>query len=479
MASSPARTPVWIRVADVLIVALLLLAGWIAVSGGGRYIVFGIVLPFAAAGPMLFAAAAVAAVRHAAAPQPTIVARARGARARLAERPALDAAVTLTAATRLPVLAIGFFAVVTFGLIPSPGFVLSSDPLTNLPARFDAGWYGGIALDGYDRDANFSRQRNIAFFPAMPLFMRPVGAAFGAYARGVPRPRALARMLWAGVAISIIAFMIAVYYLVRLGTELIGPERAAAAALLFATYPFALFFSAPYTESIYVASTIAAFFHFRRSDLGPATLWGFVAGLSRPNGCFLSLPLALLAVGPFFARRQAQGPNAASWRTLGWRLGVAAMPGLAMLAFTAYLYALTGVWFAWARSHEAWGRDLAGPGAIAQGYTWLKDEGLARVLLGVPYDSMNTAGALFALAMLWPVFRRLGPVLAVFVVVNLVSVVLSGGALSVGRLSSTLFPIFLALSTCVSSRGTAGWAAAFALLQGLAAALFFTWRPLF
>jgi hypothetical protein len=48
-----------------------------------------------------------------------------------------------------------------------------------------------------------------------------------------------------------------------------------------------------------------------------------------------------------------------------------------------------------------------------------------------------------------------------------------------GRLTSTLFPLFLALSAIISSRAVPAWAAAFAVLQGLCVALFFTWRQLY
>jgi hypothetical protein len=48
-----------------------------------------------------------------------------------------------------------------------------------------------------------------------------------------------------------------------------------------------------------------------------------------------------------------------------------------------------------------------------------------------------------------------------------------------GRLTSTLFPLFLALAAILPSRAVPSWAAAFGVLQGLGAALFFTWRELF
>ena len=61
----------------------------------------------------------------------------------------LAAAIRAFAATRPAVLLVGFFAVITFGLSDKAGFTPSTEPLANLPARFDAGWYAGVALDGY------------------------------------------------------------------------------------------------------------------------------------------------------------------------------------------------------------------------------------------------------------------------------------------------------------------------------------------
>ena len=89
----------------------------------------------------------------------------------------------LGCASRVGVLAVGYLAVVTIGFAPSAtGLELSADPLLNLPARFDAGWYGGIALDGYSFEGRFDKQQNVAFFPAMPLLMRAVGVLAGAFA---------------------------------------------------------------------------------------------------------------------------------------------------------------------------------------------------------------------------------------------------------------------------------------------------------
>ena len=116
---------------------------------------------------------------------------------------------------------------------------------------------------------------------------------------------------------------------------------------------------------------------------------------------------------------------------------------------------------------------------MERAYGWLVDEGLLTVMQNVPYDTLNSLGLIFALAMLWPVTRRLGPAYGLFIVINVVPPMLAGGVLSMGRVTATLFPLFLALAAMVPPRAIPPLVTTFAILQGLAAALFFTWRPLF
>ncbi len=183
-----------------------------------------------------------------------------------------------------------------------PGFIVSPDPVGNLPARYDAGWYGEIALEGYSFQGRFDRQQTLAFFPAFPMLARIVGYPLGAFAPGVPRDRRLARVLWAGVIISIAAFAWGAVYLWRLARDTIGEAHAFDAVALAAAYPFALFFSAAYSESLFLLGAVAAIYHFRRNELLAAAAWGLLVGLTRPNGCFLSVVLALLVLDAAIAK---------------------------------------------------------------------------------------------------------------------------------------------------------------------------------
>jgi hypothetical protein len=306
--------------------------------------------------------------------------------------------------------------------------------------------------------------------------MRAVGYPIGAFGPGMPRERRAARLLWGGVWLSVAAFVWACAYLWRLARETIGEARADAAVALLAAYPFAVFFSAPYTESLFLLGTVGAIYHFRREEWIKAGAWGLLVGLTRPNGCFLSAVLAcVLAERLWKARTSSTLPNSYWLKSLA----SAAMPGVGMLAYSAYVERLTGAYFGWARLHEAWGRSYSGFAPVERAYGWITDEGLLHTIEGVPFDALNSLGLIFALLMLWPVFRRLGPALGLFVVVNVIPPMLAGGVLSIGRLTATLFPVFLALAAIAPPRVVTAFVIAFAAGQGLAAALFFTWRPLF
>ena len=457
------KPTVWVRLLDAAAIGGLLLTAFVALFG--RIELRYSLTPWRISSPLelLFVAAAIAAVRHAAYPSPPLHARVAAGLRALADRPAQRAAA-LALSSRLAVLVAGYLAVRLIGVTAlAGGFEVSPDPLINLPARFDAGWYASIALEGYSFSGSFARQENAAFFPAYPLLMRAAGYPAGAFGAGLPREKRMVRLLWAGLVISLAAFAWAAAYLWRLAREFLGDERASRAGLLLAAYPVAAYFSAPYTESLFLLGAVAAVYHFRRAEYVSAGAWGLLVGLTRPNGCFLSVVLAVLIIEDTSRFR----PEISKFRNprLSKSLVAAAMPGVGMLAFSLYVRQLTGHLFGWVRLHEsAWGRTY---------------QGLALHAIDSPYDVLNAAGLLFALIMVWPVLRRLGPALALFILINVVPPFLAGGLMSMGRLTSTLFPVFIALAAMAPSRPAFALVTAFAIGQGVVAAIFFSWRPLF
>ena len=105
---------------------------------------------------------------------------------------------------------------------------------------------------------------------------------------------------------------------------------------LLAAYPFAVFFSASYTEALSLLGNISAFYHFRRQKHAVAGAWGLLVGLTKQNGVLLGLPLLLVWVSQsgFLGRRRGAS------RARG--LLAVLMPDVGMLIFSAFVYELTG-----------------------------------------------------------------------------------------------------------------------------------------
>ncbi|MBA3295350.1 MAG: hypothetical protein H0U19_00290, partial [Acidobacteria bacterium] len=428
---------IWIRAADWVALVLGSFVAWKIGSDDTRAGIFGVIPPVRVS-LLLYALGATLLVRHIAEPSPSALARFRDGWRRITGAPFWGPAVRAFTSTRSMVLIVGFLAVVALGFAKT-GFEPTPNPFANLPARFDAGWYGSVALHGYDRTPTFDQQRNVAFFPAMPMLMRPVGRLFGTREANMPISRRMVRMLWAGVAVSLVSFLVALWYLMKLGTPLLGSERAGAAVLLLASYPFAIFYNAAYTESLFLLGIVASAFHFGRAQWWRAGAWGLLVGLTRPNGFLLCVPLGLLALQQWRVPREGGSRAVQSGRTAR-ALAAAAMPVAGMLAFTVYLHERNGVWFAWSKSHAAWGRSYTGFDPMGRGFGWLKDEGLIHVVTNIPFDVLNSLGAAFALVMIWPVFKHVGGPWALYVALTILPPMFAGGSLSLGRISSTLFP---------------------------------------
>lgn len=466
----PPALPRTARVLDVVTLLLIALSASLVFTGGFRTEILDVRLSVTSWFRPIVLALVLTGVRHALwrapAMPPWFLAAARA----WATAPETRAALPAFVATRLGVLLVGLLAVFAIGYPMAGGAPLRlyQNELANLPVRWDAGWYYGIAMDGYRFNPDLiDTQQNIAFFPAYPMLMRYTSIFVGR------------ETIWAGMLIALGSFFWALVYLYRLARTSMDEDRAAAAVTLLAVYPFAVFYSAPYTESLFLLSMVAAWFHYQGNRLWPAALWGLLAGLTRPNGCFLSVPLGLMAVAPLWRDGRLRRPPD-GWASIADRLAVAAMPGIGLLLYSAFVYNLTGDPLQWAKLHAAWGRTFVGlDDLVANEAEQIGEVGIYGIAASRTPDLMNAAGVLFALATTWPVLRRFGLPSAVLILLTVLPPLANGGFMSMGRVTSVLFPCFLWLAAAVPVRHRTAWIAAFAILQGFVAVMFFTWRPMF
>src|SRR5262245_8979225 len=482
-ASGARPVPLWARVLDIVCLLLAFIAVVVSMSGGFRYRLMGVRLAVTSPYLPLLWAAVIGAVRHVAAPQGPLYREFPARVAGWVRLPQVRSAAVVVAGTRPAILLVGYLAVFMFGYVNGRAPLRHFDnELMNLPVRWDAGWYLQIVTDGYRYvPGEADVQQNIVFFPAYPLLVRVVGRLFGGHMPG---------FVAAGMLISLAAFGGALVYLYLFARESLGEEKARYALWLLASYPFALFFGAIYTESLFLLGVVGAFYHLTRGHLLGAACWGLLAGLTKLNGVLLCLPLALVVLSPWLSPALvrdrwalplvAQPPRSNDMRRTLAALGVAAMPAVGTLLYSAFVWRLTGDPLAWAKGHMAWGRTYQSLTTfVSTQYAFIANAGLSGYLASPGYDVLNALGALFVLATVWPVARRIGLSYAVLIVIMTLPPIVYGSWLSAGRFSSVLFPAFVWLANTIPQSHRAAWLVGFSALQAFNAALFYTWRPLF
>jgi mannosyltransferase PIG-V len=483
-ASDPHPTPPsWARFLDLLCLLLMAIAAIVAGWGGFRERVNGIRVALTSPYRVLAAAVVLAAVRHAIVPRPAIV-QDLPRRIRAAwGTPASAIARLAFLGTRPTILLIGYFAVVTLGYSNNgrPPLRFTDNEFLNLQGKWDTAWYMSVVTDGYRyKTHDVNEQQNIVFFPALPIAVRVIGRFFGGSAPA---------FLWGGTIIVLAAFFWSLIYVYRLAREFIADEEAARWAVwVTATYPFAVYFSALYTESFFLLGAAGAIYHFRRRELIKAALWGLLVGLTRPNGAFLSIPLGLMAIAPWLPRWVKGGYDGVDDRLPSSRhagstfvsLVAAAAPGVGVLIYSAFIWQLTGDPLAWAEGHAAWGRQYNGllPLAVKY-YGYMAESGPYIFTKVLPFDTLNGLGALFVIFTAFPVWRRYGLPYAVFILINILPPLAAGGFFSTGRFSAVLFPAFLWFASVVPPRHRPAWTGSFMAVQALNAALFYTWHEMF
>jgi hypothetical protein len=367
---------------------------------------------------------------------------------------------------RLLSVLLALFANLSFPLHQHEQFTVFSDtsPFWDSFARFDTGYYEGIAWNGYTPGAG--GRSNIAYFPVYPMLIRAVGSLFG---------RHHAIYYLAGIGISWVCFvlaMVALYYLARLD---LPPRRAERAVLLTAIFPFAFFYGVAYSESTFLLFVVLAFFLFRTRQWLLGGLCGAVATATRVPGILIVPALAWLA-----------------WRNLEpTRYGrISAAAGLLLStsgfgAYCFYVYWLTGHPFEWAATLERWGNGYH-PGSAP----WTAPAALLHQLFTHPYRYLTTepmavidtlygmTGIAFLLATPF-VWWRLGAAYGLFMLLNLWLPLSSGMFEGVGRYCSVLFPCFIWLATIRSRYVSTALVVTFALFYTLGLSLFTTIHPLF
>jgi Mannosyltransferase (PIG-V) len=304
---------------------------------------------------------------------------ARGWLERLRSDPQRMAAVRASARTlvgsRVLIWGTAVATIAAFGFGPvrtafnPPGVTRGFGWLGNLlaapAARWDGAWYLVIAHYGYRPDLGALTASRTAFFPLYPLGLRAISWL------GAPP-------VVAGVLLSLIALALALYGIHRLSMLELGPAggvsldshrlaRAAGLAVALTAFaPMAFYFSADYSESLYLALSVGLFWCARSGRWAWVGVLGALAAAARSTGVVLLLPAAIIyAYGPREERvadflREGRARLLPRYRLRRDALWLALIPG-GIVAYCAFLGLSGGDVLAPLHAQGAWGRHFAGP----------------------------------------------------------------------------------------------------------------------
>jgi Mannosyltransferase (PIG-V) len=205
--------------------------------------------------------------------------------------------------------------------------------LVDVWARWDSVWFLRIAEHGYGA----AEEASAAFYPLYPLLVGILGRIL------------LGHYVLAGIVVSTAAALGSFVLLHRLAEQKLGPEGAARAVLYLAVFPFTIFLTAVYSESLFLLLALAAFLLAERGRFLGAGVAAGLAWLTRPIGVALLPALALIA-----------------WRSPQRR------PALLRLAVAPCLFALYPLWLWWRigdplaflRAEDVWSRHVSWAGPL-------------------------------------------------------------------------------------------------------------------
>ncbi|MEA2433178.1 MAG: hypothetical protein QOG54_635 [Actinomycetota bacterium] len=292
--------------------------------------------------------------------------------------------------------------------------------------RWDANHLLTLAEHGYT--APESDAHAAAFFPLFPLCVRAL------LFLGIPT-------VLAGMLVSAISSVVAGAFLYRLAEEEFGPGTGRRALVYLMVFPTAVFLIAPYSEALFLAGAIPAFYFARRQRWEWVGLPAAVAMGARAAGIFLLIGLAV----EFVRQRDFSKVKLAN---AGLALVIGFLP---LLAYGAFLNQAFGNPFQFiVHQKEGWGRELTNP-----------VDALRTTLRGIsPGTATNwilawqgevIAAALGVAATLWAAAKREWGY-AAYMGSTMAALLTSTWYFSIPRMLLGLFPIVLFLAEATKDR---------------------------
>lgn len=297
--------------------------------------------------------------------------------------------------------------------------------LTWIWANFDGRHFINIATQGY-------QHTNFAYFPLYPLTISLAGYV-------LPFSH-----LYLGIGISLAAFLFALVYVYKIVLLDFSKNIALWTIIFLAIFPLSFFYNAVYTDSLFLALSVASFYFARRNNWLVAGVLGFLAATSRLSGVVLAPALLV----EWFL--QYKGKNLFTLNNAFSALLAPALTILGTIAYMIYLQVNFGDFLLFQKSMSAWNQEgFVFPLQVIVRYLkifWSVDPSLLVYWVAV----LEFVSVILYFALSYYVSKKVRLTYGIFMFLLLILVPFTGTFAGTPRYLLHLFPAFIALA-CVTS----------------------------
>jgi len=237
-------------------------------------------------------------------------------------------------------------------------------------------------------------------------------------------------------------------YLYRLINLDFSRKKSFLAILYLLFSPWAFFFVAVYTESVFLLLTVLSFYFAKKNKWLSASISGGLAVICRLSGVFLFV--ALLAQYIISEKKQ----NKKNYKNIFW---LALMP-LSLLGFMSYLKARTGSFFSFLSNQTAYNRKFTMPwqtiwNELRVFWAYIKTEQIIEATI-IFWVFLALAISIYLLI---KKRKEIGASYSIYCWLSILIPLFSGTTTSMGRYLLVLFPIFIAAALVENKRFKLIW----------------------
>lgn len=228
--------------------------------------------------------------------------------------------IAVSVGVRLAVYLISAGILVMFGQYTQP---LAFSDFLGAWTRWDSPHYIDVARYGYSGAIEDGKHLFLVFYPLLPWLLKLLHLVISDY-----------RLC--GVLLSMVCYAVGSLYFYKLTEREFGERAAENATAMLAVFPFAFFFGAVLTESLFLAISAAFLYYLREHRWGLVALLGFLACLTKVQGVLLAVAVAAELL---YAEHFLKKLRAGEWKAI---LKKIILPGLLcatmLLGLGVYLY---------------------------------------------------------------------------------------------------------------------------------------------